>query len=100
MPFLRNTLGKGGPITLRGRVVRKREGLVMEHPEIYYPSVKYEEKRHSMQPVYSLTAGLTNNAVIKAVKQALDCVSEKMNVLPRKVEEKYGFPPYVHDAFP
>ena len=48
-----------------------------------------------MQPVYSLTAGLTNNAVIKAVKQALDCVSEKMNVLPRKVEEKYGFPPYV-----
>ena len=95
MPFLRNTLGKGGPITLRGRVVRKREGLVMEHPEIYYPSAKYEEKRHSMQPVYSLTAGLTNNAVIKAVKQALDCVSEKMNVLPRKVEEKYGFPPYV-----
>lgn len=95
MPFLRNTLGKGGPITLRGRVVRKREGLVMEHPEIYYPSAKYEEKRHSMQPVYSLTAGLTNNAVIKAVKQALDCVSEKMNILPRKVEEKYRFPPYV-----
>lgn len=95
MPFLRNTLGKGGPITLRGRVVRKREGLVMEHPEIYYPSAKYEEKRHSMQPVYSLTAGLTNNAVIKAVKQALDCVSEKINILPRKVEEKYGFPPYV-----
>ncbi len=95
MPFLRNTLGKGGPITLRGRVVRKRDGLVMEHPEIYYPSAKYEEKRHFMQPVYSLTAGLTNNAVIKAVKQALDCVSEKMNILPRKVEEKYGFPPYV-----
>lgn len=95
MPFLRNTLGKGGPITLRGRVVRKRDGLVMEHPEIYYPSAKYEEKRHSMQPVYSLTAGLTNNAVIKAVKQALDCVSKKMNILPRKVEEKYGFPPYV-----
>ena len=95
MPFLRNTLGKGGPITLRGRVVRKRDGLVMEHPEIYYPSAKYEEKRHSMQPVYSLTAGLTKNAVIKAVKQALDCVSEKMNILPRKVEEKYGFPPYV-----
>ena len=95
MPFLRNTLGKGGPITLRGSVVRKREGLVMEHPEIYYTSAKYEEKRQSMQPVYSLTAGLTNNAVIKAVKQALDCVSEKMNILPRKVEEKYGFPPYV-----
>ncbi len=94
MPFLRNTLGKGGPITLRGRVVRKKEGLVMEHPEIYYPSVKYEEKRHSMQPVYSLTAGLTNNAVIKAVKQALEFVTEKQNILPSGLEEKYHFPSY------
>lgn len=94
MPFLRTTLGKGGMITLRGRVVRKREGLVMEHPEIYYPSVKYEEKRHSMQPVYSLTAGLTNNAVIKAVKQALEYVSEKQNVLPAGLEKKYHFLPY------
>ncbi len=94
MPFLRNTLGKGGPLTLRGRVVRKREGLVMEHPEIYYPSVKYEEKKHSMQPVYSLTAGLTNNAVIKAVKQALEYVSEKQNILPSGLEVKYHFPLY------
>lgn len=51
MPFLRNTLGKGGVIILRGRVVRKKEGLVMEHPEIYYPAIKYEEKLHTMQPV-------------------------------------------------
>ena len=69
MPFLRTTLGKGGALTLRGRVLRKRDGLVMEHPEIYYPAAKYEEKKDSMQPVYTLTAGLTNNAVIKAVRQ-------------------------------
>lgn len=91
MPFLRSTLGKGGPITLRGRVVRRRDGLVMEHPEIYYPSVKYTQKLHTMQPVYSLTAGLTNNAVIKAVKQALECVSETQNILPSDIEEKQGF---------
>ena len=69
MPFLRTTLGKGGALTLRGRVLRKRDGLVMEHPEIYYPASKYEEKKDSMQPVYTLTAGLTNNAVIKSVRQ-------------------------------
>ena len=41
MPFLRNTLSGGGVITLRGRVVRKKTGdLVMEHPEIFYPSAK------------------------------------------------------------
>lgn len=93
MPFLRSTLGKGGPVTLRGRVVRKREGLVMEHPQIYYPAAKYDEKRHSMQPVYSLTAGLTNNAVMKAVKQALECVCRIENLLPAHMEERYGFLP-------
>ncbi len=74
MPFLRNTLGRGGVITLRGRIVRKKDALVMEHPEIFYPSASYEEKRNTMQPVYALTAGLTNNAVKKAVAQALEQV--------------------------
>ena len=71
MPFLRNTLGKGGTLILRGRVVRRRDALVMEHPEIFYPASRYEEKRYSMQPVYPLTAGLTNNAVIKARTAAI-----------------------------
>ena len=94
MPFLRNTLSRGGILILRGRVVRKRDGLVMEHPEIYYPASKYQEKLHTMQPVYPLTAGLTNNTVTKAVRQALDCVSEKRDILPGQLSEKYGFMPY------
>lgn len=94
MPFLRNTLGKGGVIILRGRVVRKKEELVMEHPEIYYPAIKYEEKLHTMQPVYPLTAGLTNNAVIKAVRQAISCVRLKTDILPGEMSVKYHFMPY------
>ena len=81
MPFLRNTLGKGGMLILRGRVVRRREGLIMEHPEIFYPASKYEEKRFSMQPVYPLTAGLTNNTVVKAVRQALEYADASMDIL-------------------
>ncbi len=94
MPFLRNTLGKGGVLILRGRIVRKKDGLVMEHPEVYYPAAKYDEKLHSMQPVYPLTAGLTNNAVIKAVRQALSCASAKMDILPESLSEKYQFMSY------
>lgn len=94
MPFLRNTLSKGGLLILRGRVVRRRDGLIMEHPEVYYPASKYEEKLHSMQPVYPLTAGLTNNAVVKAVRQALECVDKKMDILPPELSVKYHFPPY------
>lgn len=94
MPFLKNTLGKGGMLILRGRVVRKKDGLVMEHPEIYYPAAKYDEKLHTMQPVYPLTAGLTNNAVIKAVRQALSCANEKTDILPERLSGKYHFMPY------
>lgn len=94
MPFLRNSLGKGGMLILRGRVVRRREGLVMEHPEIYYPASKYEEKLYSMQPVYSLTAGLTNNMVIKAIHQALEAVEESQDILPRSLSETHRFLPY------
>ena len=94
MPFLRNTLGKGGMLVLRGRVVRRKSGLVMEHPEIYYPASKYEEKLHSMQPVYPLTSGLTNNAIIKAVRQALEAVDESQDILPPSLSAAHRFLPY------
>lgn len=94
MPFLRNTLAKAGVITLRGRVVRKRDGLVMEHPEIFYPSEKYKEKLNTLQPIYGLTAGLSNNVVSKAVKQALDGLDLTREFLPDKIRMRYGLAEY------
>ncbi len=94
MPFLRNTLARGGVITLRGRIVRKKDGLVMEHPEIFYPSIKYEEKRTSLQPVYPLTSGLTNNAVLKAIRQAVEMTDLGEGTLPEGIVERYGLAGY------
>lgn len=94
MPFLRNTLSRGGVITLRGRIVRKKDGLVMEHPEIFYPSNKYEEKRSSLQPVYPLTSGLTNNAVLKAIHQAVEMTDLGEGSLPEGIAERYGLAGY------
>lgn len=64
----------------------------MEHPEIYDPAVRYQEKINTMQPVYGLTAGLTNNAVIKALRQALEQVREQDDFLPDEFTKKYHFP--------
>lgn len=94
MPFLRNTLSRGGVITLRGRIVRKKDGLVMEHPEIFYPSAKYESKRDSLQPVYPLTAGLTNNAVQKAVRQAVETMDIGEGILPETIRKEYDLAEY------
>ena len=49
MPFLRNTFQKGGVVTLRGKVVRRKGTLLMEQPEIFYPSELYEEKINTLQ---------------------------------------------------
>lgn len=94
MPFLRNTLSKGGSILLRGRVVNKKGSLVMEHPEIFYPPSRYEEKLNTLQPVYALTAGLTNHAVMKAVRQAIGNLSLSRETLPEELRLKYGLAEY------
>jgi len=85
MPFLKNTLGRGGVVTLRGRVVERRGALCMEQPEVFFPSATYLAKENTIQPVYSLTAGLSNNAVIKLMKQAFDHVDLKQEFLPETI---------------
>ena len=94
MPFLRNTLAKGGVITLRGRIVQKKDGLVMEHPEIFYPSSKYNEKKNTLQPIYPLTSGLTNNAVMKAVKQALESIDVGDGIIPDNLSRTHHLADY------
>ena len=94
MPFLRNTFAKGGAVTLRGRVVSRKQVLTMEHPEIFYPSEKYGEKKDTLQPVYGLTAGLTNHMVAKAVQQALSGLNLSKETLPETVRLKYGLAEY------
>lgn len=94
MPFLKNTLAGGGQITLRGRAVNRRDGLVLEHPEIFYPSEKYEEKLHTLQPIYNLTAGLTNNAISKAVKQVVESLDLTKEHLPEEICLHYQLAEY------
>ena len=94
MPFLRNAFAGGGAVTLRGRVVRKGRELVMEQPEIFYPPEKYEEKSGTLQPIYGLTKGLTNNGVSKAVGQVLKNLELSREVLPEDLRMRYGLAEY------
>lgn len=84
MPFLKNTLIPGNTYIFRGRVQKKKGRLVMEQPEYFTPEA-YEEKLNTMQPVYGLTAGLSNKTVAKAVKQALDSRNLNPEYLPEEI---------------
>lgn len=66
----------------------------MEQPEIFYPSELYEEKINTLQPNYALTAGLTNNAVVKAMKQAISYLDLKQDFLPPDVRTRYHLAEY------
>ena len=55
MPFLRNTLKQGMPVIIRGRVVSKKDQLIMEHPELFSPPDSYDKKCGTLQPIYPLT---------------------------------------------
>lgn len=93
MPFLKNTL-RGGVITLRGRIVNRRGTLLMEHPEIFYPSALYDQKQNTMQPVYPLTQGITNNVIAKAMKQAIEYLDLKREFLPSNIRLENGLAEY------
>ena len=87
-PYLRSMLKKGSVFVFRGRVVRKNGKLELEHPEIFTPAA-YEEVLHNMQPVYRLTAGLTNKALTKLVRQTLEDRSLQTEYLPDEIRERY-----------
>ena len=87
-PYLKNTLKKGSCFILRGKISRKKGRREMEHPEIFTPAA-YEEILHSMQPIYGLTAGLTNKLIIKLMHQLLDEKELSMEFLPDEIKEYY-----------
>ncbi len=68
MPFIKNQLKRGYRYIFRGKVAF-RGNLVFMEQSVIYSYDEYSRKLNSMQPIYPLTAGLTNNLVTKAVKQ-------------------------------
>ena len=93
MPYLKNTLRLGHRYIFRGRIIFKNGAYVMEQPAMY-TMASYAELLNEMQPVYSLTKGLSNKIVTKAVSQALGKIDTKKDSLPALVRERYSLPEY------
>lgn len=69
-PYLKNVLKNGATYVFRGMVQGKGAVKVMEQPK-YYSVEDYNGLLKFIQPRYPLTKGLNNNAISKAMKQAL-----------------------------
>ena len=100
MPYLRATLKMGSHLILRGMIRwdKNMKNATLEQPNIYTVE-EYNEKLGTLQPVYSLTKGLSNNLVTKTVKQALNMLEGNVllngDYLPSVIKERAGLMGYI-----
>ncbi len=93
MPFLKNILKNNCSFIFRGMVQAKGPAKIMEQPKIY----KLEEYRgllEYIQPRYSLTKGLTNQTIQKAMKQALTTHPKQTEKYPAFFRQDYELMEY------
>ena len=93
MPFLVGSLHAGTKYIFRGKVIRKNGVLVMEQPQLLTKEQFYN-KLHILQPIYPLTAGVTNNAVTKAITNAVKEVDYEEDYLPATLRKEYNLVSY------
>lgn len=93
MPYLRAQLSQGRHLIFYGRIKPKGGKYVMEQPAVYEVE-KYETIRDTLQPVYSITSGITNNLIAKTVKETLANDRLLGDYLPSKIRGAYGFCEY------
>ncbi len=93
MPYLKAQLSQGRHLIFYGRIKPKGGKYVMEQPVVYEVE-KYEAIRDTLQPVYSITSGITNNLIVKTVKETLANDRLLGDYLPSKIRGTYSFCEY------
>ena len=89
MPYLRNVIRSGTTYIFRGVIRHKGNRLVMDQPKVF-GTEEYDAMAGTMQPRYPLVKGLTNNAVIKAVRQALPMAAYLEDILGNDEKRELG----------
>lgn len=84
MPYIKNQLAPNVTYIFYGKTKKNGSSFTMEQPEIYSVE-KYQEKLLTLQPVYGRTEGLTNQMLIKAIKQALESIPLNYDYLPNDI---------------
>ncbi len=87
MPYLKSSLSQGDRYVFTGIPVFKNGRLMLEQPEFASPS-KYRELSRTFQPVYPLTAGLSNKTLQKAIRSVFSSFTLE-DYLPEEVRDYY-----------
>ena len=96
-PYLKNVFHKGERYIFVGTVKYKNNMMVMDMPEYYRQDV-YQNMLKEMQPVYSLTEGLSNKVFQKSIIKCMDVFNQLDDFLTEDLRQKYNLMP-VCEAF-
>lgn len=89
LKYLRQVLKPGSIFCIYGTVSKRGNKLHMDQPQIIKPE-DYDVYMQTLQPIYSLSKGLTSNAIKKAVKQVFADYGEFEEVYSEEFRQKYG----------
>jgi ATP-dependent DNA helicase RecG len=87
--YVTNNLLYGETYIFYGTVTGDYTGYQMQNPVFERPDSPAVATRRIL-PIYGLTAGITNNLLVKAVAQAMNaCLAELPDILPEELRQKY-----------
>lgn len=89
MPYLKKVLKQGGYYVFRGMIQTRGAAKIMEQPKLYSME-DYRKQTNMLQPRYSLTKGLSNQSIQKAVKQALTFYTFEQEYYPSAIIDEYN----------
>ena len=94
MPFVAKTMKTGNEYIIKGFIRQKGNKLQIEHPKLFSRE-EYARLQNTLQPIYPLTEGISNNFIIKCIKQAFSMkeiwpMQSKADILPEELIKKYG----------
>lgn len=92
-PYIKKVFHIGQTYIFVGTVTVRNYQKVMEHPE-YYTEAQYLEKRKELQPVYSLTEGLTNKRIQKDMKAVGGVIHNMEEYLPLELGKRFSLMEY------
>lgn len=86
-------LRAGGLYAFYGRITEDRYGLHMVNPVYSEYKDKWDESFFTVQPIYPLTKGLTQNVLRKITAEAIKIAPPEYETLPKNILRKYGLMP-------
>ena len=82
--FMKNNLRVGKEIVLIGKYDRVKNLFTAS-------DIKFNITNNTIEPIYHLTEGITNNSLRKYIYNALDYKKELLDLVPSYYNEKYNF---------